>query len=148
MYNAHLNATLATHYKTVLQTQNSSREKETETEKSLKSHARSSVLDESAQHIEIVGEGLAGAAGVPDGHRHVGTGGKREGHGHPVVVIGVNGRHVQLLGRCDDAVVRSFLDRRSQLAKCKQQSAGEQLQMEHYKESTGGPTMTIHKKFV
>jgi hypothetical protein len=147
MYNAHLSATLAAHYKTVLQTQNSSGEKEIETEKSLQPHAHSSVLDESAQRIEIVGEGLAGAAGVPDGHRHVGAGSKGEGHGHPVVVVGVYGRHVQLLRRCDDAVVRSFLDRRSQLAKCKQQSAGEQLQMEHKKESTEGPTVTMLKKF-
>jgi hypothetical protein len=80
--------------------------------------------------------------------RHAGAGDKGEGHSHPVVVVGVNGRHIQLLRRCDDAVVWSFVNRSSQLAKCKQQSAGEQLQMEHQRESTGGPTLTIDRKFV
>jgi hypothetical protein len=75
------------------------------------------ILDESAQHIEVVGEGLPGAPRVPDGHGDLGTGGKGEGHGHPVVVVRVDRRHVQLLRRRDDAVVRPFLNRCSQLWK-------------------------------
>lgn len=75
------------------------------------------VLDERAQHIEVVGEGLPGAPRVPDGDGDLSTGGKGEGHGHPVVVVGVYGRHVQLLRWRDDAVVRPFLNRCSQLGK-------------------------------
>lgn len=72
--------------------------------------ASRSVLDERAQNIEVVGEGLAGAPGVPDRDGHLGAGGEGEGHGHPVVVVGVDRRHVQLLRWRDDAVVRTFLN--------------------------------------
>lgn len=40
-----------------------------------------------APHLEVGGEGLAGAAGVQDGDRHAAGGNKREGHGHAVVVV-------------------------------------------------------------
>ena len=73
------------------------------------------ILDERAQHIEVVGEGLPGAPRVPDCDGDLGAGGKGEGHGHPVVVVRVDCRHVQLLWRCDDAIVRAFLHRCSQL---------------------------------
>ena len=92
------------------------------------------VLDECAQHIEVVGEGLPGAPRVPDSDGDLGTGGKGEGHGHPVVVVRVDRRHVQLLRRCDDAVVRAFLDRCSQLAK----TQTEQLRMKQPQASARG----------
>jgi len=69
-----------------------------------------SVLDECAQNIEVVGEGFAGAPGVPDCNRHLGAGGKGEGHGHPVVVVGVDCCYVQLLWWHYDAVIRTFLN--------------------------------------
>lgn len=77
------------------------------------------VLDESAQHVEVVGEGLASAAGVSDCHGHVGAGSEGEGHGHPVVIVGVDCRDVQLLRWSDDAVVWPFFNRCSQLAQGK-----------------------------
>ena len=70
------------------------------------SRARGSGLAADAvEHVKVLGEGLARAARVVDHDARAGAGCKREGHSHPVVVIGVDGCRLHALGGVDDAVV-------------------------------------------
>eukprot|EP00983_Pelagomonas_calceolata_P057089 1144916-Pelagomonas_calceolata.AAC.5 len=57
---------------------------------------RLSVLRHGLQDPEVIREGLACAPRVIDGHRHRAAGSQGEGHGHAVVIIGVDGRALDL----------------------------------------------------
>ena len=50
------------------------------------------MLGHRLQDLEVLWKGLSSATRVIDGNRHRATGSQRKGHGHAVVVVGVDVR--------------------------------------------------------
>lgn len=73
------------------------------------------MLGESLKNFKVIRKRLPSATRILNGHRNIRTGGKRESHGHPVIIISVYCRHIQLFWRSYHTVVRPFFNRCSQL---------------------------------